>query len=73
MRTLVLICAVAALSPFLADLARRFLRVPGVVVEIALGIAIGPQVLGWAHLDEVIEALTLADQAEKLKEFGEQA
>jgi len=57
MRTLVLIVAIAAVSPFVADLARRFLRVPGVVVEIALGIAVGPQVLGWAHVDEVIEVM----------------
>lgn len=58
MRTLVLICAIAALSPFLADLARRFLRLPGVVVEIGLGIAVGPQVLGWAHVDEVIGVMS---------------
>jgi Kef-type K+ transport system membrane component KefB len=57
LRTLVLIVAIAALSPFISDLARRYTRLPGVVVEIVLGIIIGPHVLGWAHLDEVIEVL----------------
>lgn len=57
LRTLVLIAAIAALSPFISDIARRYTRLPGVVVEIVLGIIIGPHVLGWAHLDEVIEVL----------------
>lgn len=57
LRTLVLIATIAALSPFISDIARRYLGVPGVVVEIVLGIVIGPHVLGWAHLDEVIEVL----------------
>jgi Kef-type K+ transport system membrane component KefB len=54
---LVLIVSIATLSPFISDLAKRFTRLPGVVVEIVLGIVIGPHVLGWAHLDEVIEVL----------------
>ena len=57
LRTLVLIVAIAALSPFISDIARKYTRLPGVVVEIVLGIIIGPHVLGWAHLDEVIEVL----------------
>ena len=57
LRTLVLIATIAALSPFISDIARRYTRLPGVVVEIVLGIVIGPHVLGWAHLDEVIEVL----------------
>lgn len=57
LRTLVLIATIAAISPFISDLARRYTRLPGVVVEIVLGIVIGPHVLGWAHLDEVIEVL----------------
>ena len=57
LRTLVLIVTIAALSPFISDIARRYTRLPGVVVEIVLGIIIGPHVLGWAHLDEVIEVL----------------
>lgn len=51
--TLVCIFTVAALTPVLVDLPKR-LRIPAVVVEIALGIVIGPHVLGWAHLDEVV-------------------
>jgi len=53
--TLLLIVAIATMSPFLSDLAKRWMRLPGVVIEIALGIIIGPQVLGWAHLDEVLK------------------
>lgn len=56
-QTLLLVVAVAAISPLVADLVRRFVRLPGVVVEIVLGIIIGPRVLGWAHLDEVIGVL----------------
>ena len=55
--TLLLVVVVAALSPLVADLVRRFVRLPGVVVEIVLGIIIGPKVLGWANLDEVIAVL----------------
>ena len=58
LRSLVLIVAIAALSPLLSDVARRWTRLPGVVVEIFLGILIGPHVLGWVHLDEVIEVLS---------------
>ena len=57
MGTLALISAIAALSPMLADFIRRWLRLPGVVIEIVLGIVIGPHVLGWAHLDEVLSVL----------------
>lgn len=57
LRTLVLIATIAVLSPFVADVIRRWIRIPGVVVEIGLGMLIGPHVLGWAHLDEVLEVL----------------
>jgi Kef-type K+ transport system membrane component KefB len=57
LRTLVLIVSIATLSPFISDVAKRWTRLPGVVVEIGLGIVIGPHVLGWAHLDEVIDVL----------------
>ncbi|MCB0997754.1 MAG: cation:proton antiporter [Acidimicrobiales bacterium] len=57
LRTLVLIVTIAALSPFLADLVKRRVAVPRVVIEIALGMLIGPHLLGWAHLDEVISVL----------------
>ncbi|MFB8026579.1 cation:proton antiporter [Streptomyces sp. NPDC056465] len=57
--TLVLIMAAAVLAPLLVHATRRRFRVPLVIFEIALGILIGPDVLGWAHTDEVID--TLAD------------
>jgi Kef-type K+ transport system membrane component KefB len=57
LRTLVLIVSIAVLSPFISDIAKRWTRIPGVVIEIGLGMVIGPFVLGWAHLDEVIDVL----------------
>jgi Kef-type K+ transport system membrane component KefB len=57
LRTLVLISVIAALSPIIADGVRRWIPLPGVVIEIVLGIMIGPHVLGWAHLDEVLIVL----------------
>ncbi len=58
LRTLVLIAGAAVLGPVVADLVRQRVRLPAVVVEIALGMAIGPHVLGWAHLDEVVLVLS---------------
>ncbi|MGW1818742.1 cation:proton antiporter [Streptomyces sp. NPDC002125] len=57
--TLVLIMAAAVLAPLLVYATGRRLRIPLVIFEIALGILIGPDVLGWAHTDTVID--TLAD------------
>jgi Kef-type K+ transport system membrane component KefB len=56
MASLVIVFAIAAATPLLADLPRR-IRVPGVVLEILLGIVVGPQVLGWVELDELIDVL----------------
>lgn len=53
--TLAVIAAAAVLAPILAEVLRRF-RIPGVVLEIGLGILIGPQVLGFAHLNEVVSS-----------------
>ena len=55
--SLLVVLAVAALAPVVADLPAR-VRVPGVVAEIVLGIVIGPQVLGLADTDELIETLS---------------
>ncbi len=49
--------AVAALAPVLADLPTS-VRVPSVVAEILLGILVGPDVLGLAAPDALIEALS---------------
>ena len=35
------------------------LRLPAIVLEILLGIAVGPQVLGWATIDEPVQVLSL--------------
>jgi len=54
--TLVLIGIVSISSPVLAEFTGR-LAIPGVVFEIALGIVIGPAVLGIAHPGSVVVAL----------------
>ncbi|MGW2836883.1 cation:proton antiporter [Streptomyces sp. NPDC001493] len=56
--TLILIMAMAALAPLLAASVSRLLSVPVVIFEILLGILIGPDVLDWAHHDQVIDALS---------------
>ncbi|MEU2787661.1 cation:proton antiporter [Streptomyces sp. NPDC007100] len=56
--TLVLIMAIAVAAPLLAYGIGRWLPVPLVIFEIVLGILIGPDVLGWAHPGEVVNALS---------------
>ena len=51
------VAAVAVVVPLVLDLAH--VRLPAVVLEIFLGIMIGPQVLGWAELDEPVRVLAL--------------
>ena len=51
------VAAVAVLAPLLVTLAG--LRVPPIVVEILLGVVVGPQVLGWASVDEPVAVLAL--------------
>lgn len=53
--SLVLICLAAVIAPLLAEWLRR-LRIPAVVLEIGLGIVIGPQVLNLAQPDELVQA-----------------
>ncbi|MFF8776687.1 cation:proton antiporter [Streptomyces sp. NPDC015140] len=57
--TLVLIMGIAVLAPLLVYATGRRVRVPLVIFEIGLGILVGPDVLGWARPDEVVD--TLAD------------
>ncbi|MEU9671662.1 cation:proton antiporter [Streptomyces bobili] len=57
--TLILIMAAAVLAPLLVYATGRRIRIPLVIFEISLGILIGPDVLGWAHPDDVVD--TLAD------------
>ena len=54
--------AVVAATGFVAPLAIGLvpkLRLPNVVLEIVLGIIIGPSVLGWAHADEPVQIMSL--------------
>jgi Kef-type K+ transport system membrane component KefB len=54
--TLVIIAAVAVLAPIIADIPKRA-RIATVVVEIVLGIVIGPQVLDIADTDQFVDFL----------------
>jgi Kef-type K+ transport system membrane component KefB len=54
--SLVVIALAAVVAPLLAEVLKRA-RIPTVVLEIGLGIVIGPQVLGLAEGTDVIESL----------------
>src|SRR5438094_294928 len=54
--------AVAFVTPLALGLVPR-LQVPAVVVEIVLGIIIGPDVLGWASADEPVRILSIVGLA----------
>jgi Kef-type K+ transport system membrane component KefB len=54
---ILVVATVAVLAPVLADLSRRA-KVPIVVVEIFLGIIVGPEVLDLAGTDDFIESLS---------------
>ena len=49
-------------APFALGLVPR-LRLPAVVLEIVLGIVLGPAVLGWVEVDEPVEVLSLVGLA----------
>ncbi len=54
--------AIVAATGFVAPLVIGFLprlRLPNVVLEIVLGILIGPSVLGWAKADEPVQIMSL--------------
>jgi Kef-type K+ transport system membrane component KefB len=55
--SLVVVLVAAALAPLIVDLPKR-VRVPAVVAEITLGILVGPQVLGFAEPEGVVEFLS---------------
>ena len=56
--TLVLIGVAAVLAPIIAEGSRRFLAVPEVVIQILLGIILGPYVLHLAHPNNIVTALS---------------
>lgn len=55
--SLAVIVVAAVLAPLLTELLKRF-RIPGVVLEIGLGILIGPQLLGLAEATEIVSAFS---------------
>jgi Kef-type K+ transport system membrane component KefB len=60
--SLAVVLAVAFVSRLALGLVPR-LQIPGVVVEIVLGIVAGPSVLGWARADEPVQILALVGLA----------
>jgi Kef-type K+ transport system membrane component KefB len=54
----VVVAAVAFAVPLLLGLFPR-LRLPSVVLEIVVGIVLGPSVLGWVHVDVPLQVLSL--------------
>ena len=56
--TLVLIGLAAVLAPIIAEGLRRFIAVPEVVIQILLGIMLGPYVLNLAHPNNIVTALS---------------
>ncbi|MER7753450.1 cation:proton antiporter [Kitasatospora sp. NPDC097643] len=55
---LILVPAAAVAAPLIADRLLRWIAVPTVVFEILLGVLIGPDVLGWAQVGDLIDALS---------------
>ena len=53
---LLAVCLVAFVVPLVLGFAPR-LRVPSVVVEILAGVVLGPTLLGWVEVDEVVAVL----------------
>src|SRR6516225_11698662 len=53
--SIAVIAAVALLAPLAISLTG--LKLPAIVLEILLGIAIGPQGLGWASVDEPVTVM----------------
>ncbi len=55
---LLIVAAAGFAAPFALGLAPR-VRLPAVVLEIVIGILIGPAVLGWVEIDEPVEVIAL--------------
>src|SRR4051795_6119254 len=54
---LLIVTAIAFAAPFVLGLFPR-VRLPSVVAEIGAGIAVGPSVLGWVHVDQTIQVIS---------------
>ncbi len=61
-QNLLIVVAAGFAAPLALGLVPRF-RLPAVVLEIVIGIAIGPAVLGWVEVDEPVEVLALVGLA----------
>lgn len=57
-RSIVVVVAAMAAAPILADSVRRWITVPNVVVELLLGILVGPVALGWAADTQVVTGIS---------------
>src|SRR5690349_14526558 len=55
--SIAVVAAVALIAPLTVGLTR--LRLPAIVLEILLGIAVGPQGLGWATADEPVQVMSM--------------
>jgi Kef-type K+ transport system membrane component KefB len=56
--SLAVVAATAFVAPLVGELVPG-VRLPNVVLELGLGILVGPSVLGWAHADEPVRVLAL--------------
>ena len=54
--SVLLVLLVAVVGPLLAEVPVGF-RIPAVVLEVVLGIIIGPQVLGLVHFDGIVASM----------------
>jgi Kef-type K+ transport system membrane component KefB len=54
--SLAVVAATAFVAPMVGELVPG-VRLPNVVLELGLGILVGPSVLGWAHADEPVRVL----------------
>ncbi|MDQ4052062.1 MAG: cation:proton antiporter [Actinomycetota bacterium] len=55
---LLVVCVIALVAPLVLGLAPR-LRVPAVVLEIVVGVVVGPSVLGWVEADLVVSVVAV--------------
>src|SRR6478735_812972 len=59
---LLIVAAVGFGAPFALGLVPA-LRLPAVVLELVLGIVLGPSVLGWVHVDDAVAVMALVGLA----------
>jgi Kef-type K+ transport system membrane component KefB len=53
-----IVAAIAVVAPLLAAAIPK-ISVPAIVIEFALGVVVGPDVLGWVKIDEPLDVLSL--------------